>query len=59
MKFKDGELYQITAPHFCACIIVLNNKIIDAAPILVWSIGKYFTWFETYCYKKRWKIYSY
>lgn len=33
-------LWQITAPHYCAGLIVEDGKVTQAAPILKWSIGK-------------------
>ena len=37
---EPETLYQITAPHFVAAIVVRGGQIVDAAPILRWAIGK-------------------
>jgi hypothetical protein len=51
------KLYQITAKHFCAGVIVEEDKIIKAAPILAWSIGKSWRWFDAYCTRRMdWKV---
>lgn len=53
-------LYQVTAKHFCAGIIVSNEGVcMSAAPILKWAVGRrrdflrsYFRsrgWIVTYC----------
>lgn len=34
-------LYRITTGYFCAGIIVENNIVKEAAPILNWTIGKH------------------
>lgn len=33
-------LAQITAPHFCAGIVMRGDRCTDAAPILRWAVGK-------------------
>jgi hypothetical protein len=33
-------LYQITSPYYCAGITVENGKVVSAAPILRWTIGR-------------------
>ena len=38
-KFPE-VLFQITAPHYCAGLIVRGRFVVDAAPILQWCIGK-------------------
>lgn len=40
-----GDYYAwITAPHFCAAIQVRDGHVIDAAPILRWTIGRGAKW---------------
>ena len=46
------ELYQITSSYYCAGIIIRNNIICKAAPILGWTLGKDIEWFKTYCASK-------
>jgi len=36
----EQELYQATLPHFCCGFLVENQKIVDAAPIMRWAVGK-------------------
>ena len=48
--------YRVTAPHFVAGIETREDKIVAAAPILAWAIGKRLRWFQGYCLKKRWTI---
>lgn len=55
-------MYQVKAPHFCAGIEVIEKMdarypiIIDAAPILRYTIGKSFPWFQNYCKQKEWEL---
>lgn len=51
----NEELVYVDAPHFCAALFHVNGKIIDAAPILRWAIGKQLDWFLAYCKRKGWK----
>jgi len=53
---NQENLFQITAPYFCAGIVVINGNVIAAAPILNWAIGKSTN--DLFCYfqQKRWKI---
>jgi hypothetical protein len=48
-----GEvLWSISAPHFCAGLIVgLDGRVRQAAPILGWSVGK--PWVEVARYFQR------
>lgn len=57
-KIHNETLYQITAPHFCAGIIVENNVIIKAAPILRWMTDKDIGFIKEYCKKKKWTVYK-
>jgi hypothetical protein len=54
----EDKYYQIIAPHFCAAIIVskASNIILDAAPILRWSIGKDYQDVSRYFYAKGYDI---
>jgi hypothetical protein len=56
MKAADTQLYQVTAPHFCAGIIVADGFIIKAAPILRWAYDRSLNAFEDYCVKKCWGV---
>ena len=48
-------LVQVTAPHFCAAFVLEDETVIDAAPILKWSIGKRREWLRDYFRQKGWK----
>lgn len=52
----EGKLYHVDAPHFCCGLIVQESKIVFAAPILNWTVGKEILWFVAYCQSKGWKI---
>jgi len=45
-------LYQIDLPHMCAGIIINNDIIIEAAPILKWTIGKSLNDIQKWVHKK-------
>jgi hypothetical protein len=50
------QLHQVTAPHFCAGILCMDNKIRRTAPILCWARSKHLDWFMAYCERKGWKM---
>lgn len=53
------KLYRIKANHFVAGIIAEGNKIVEAAPILAWTIRKKWSVskLKWYCTKiKKWEI---
>lgn len=49
-------LYQITLSYACAGIIVLNNVVIESAPIFNWMIGKNMVDICIWLAKKRGKL---
>lgn len=49
-------LYRITAPHFCAGLVVIDGRIVRAAPILRWTLGKTPRQVWPYFRRKRWQI---
>jgi hypothetical protein len=51
-------LAQIEAPHFCAGIVLWNDRVIEAAPILSYMKRQRFTRDEVraYCAKRGWEI---
>lgn len=49
------DLVQVTAPHFCAGIILRDGIVIDAAPILGWTMGKDRAYLSRYFASKGWK----
>lgn len=46
------QLYQITLSYLCAGIIVEDDYVIKAAPILKWMVGKTIYKVEFWVYKK-------
>lgn len=50
------RLYQVTAPHFCAGVIVIGHHIYETAPILKWAKGWPITALVVYCQRKHWHI---
>lgn len=48
-------LVRIDAPHFCAGIIIADDRCIKAAPILAWSIGRNAAYLRKYFADKGWK----
>lgn len=51
---SSEQLVQVTAPHFCAGIVLKNGVVTEAAPILKWTIGKQKEWLSTYFKQKGW-----
>jgi len=52
----DERLYQITAPHYCAGIIIRGGRVIEAAPILRWTLEKSQTYILGYFDAKRYGV---
>lgn len=48
------RLYRVDAPHFCAGLIVSDGRVIDAAPIRRWTVGKRWVDVLEYTAEKRW-----
>jgi len=48
-------LVRIVAPHFVAGLILRDGKVIRAAPILKWTVGKQQKWLSQYFKSKGWK----
>lgn len=51
-----SNLWQITAPHFCAGVIERGGMIVEAAPILRWAVGQPYLKLGVYCKRKGWKM---
>ena len=51
---------QITAPHFCAGIVLdaAHGGCVKAAPILKYMIGWHYGEIKQYCYVKGWQIHE-
>jgi hypothetical protein len=52
----EESLVRVDAPHYCAGLIVINNKVIDAAPILLWSLGKRWPDLLDYFHRKQYQV---
>lgn len=50
------ELYQITSRYFCAGIEVAGGRVVKAAPIVKYMIGRSMEWVRAYCFKKGFTI---
>jgi len=48
-------LVRVVAPHFVACLIVVNRRCTEAAPILRWAIGKTADELRVYFAKREWQ----
>jgi hypothetical protein len=48
-------LVAVDAPHFYAGLILVDDVVTEAAPILHWTIGKHRTFLRSYFMKKGWK----
>lgn len=48
-------LWQVTAPHFCAGLVTQNDWVVDAAPILWWTIGLHRGDLREYFQRKHWR----
>lgn len=52
-KSCKEKLFQVQTSYFTAGIVVKNKKIIKAAPILKWAIGKTLSQFEVWAKTKK------
>lgn len=48
--------FQVDSNYFCAGLIEKDGKVIEAAPIQKWMIGKNIEYIKEYCVKKKWKL---
>lgn len=47
-------LVRITAPHFCAGLVMVGDRCTEAAPILAWAVGKGRDFLRSYFAGKQW-----
>lgn len=47
-------LVAVSAPHFYAGIVLKDGVVIEAAPILKWTVGKRREWLGGYFIRKGW-----
>ena len=48
--------YRITSPHFVAAIVSSGDDIVQAAPILHWTVGKSVSYVTDYCKARGWQV---
>jgi hypothetical protein len=48
-------LVAVDAPHFYAAIVLVDDVVTEAAPILRWAIGKHRVYLREYFARKGWK----
>ncbi len=51
----EDTLAPVTAPHFCASIVLADGACVRAAPILKWALGWQAPALSAYFRKKGWK----
>jgi hypothetical protein len=49
-------IVRVVSSYFVAAVIVEDNRVVEAAPILSWTIGKSRKWLNVYCVRKGWKM---
>lgn len=49
-------LVRVDAPHFVAGLLIENDRVVRAAPILAWTIGKPFYQVEMYAKRSGWVV---
>ncbi len=56
MASDEKITVQVCSPHFTAGIVLCGDKVIEAAPILAWTIGKSRDWLRDYFRGKGWQV---
>ena len=51
-----NALIRVQAPHFVAGAVMTEDKIVHAAPIIRWMVGKKRDYLRRYCKRKGWEI---
>lgn len=56
-KQSGREIISITADHFSAGLVLENDEIVQAAPIVYWMLTNRFNKkdIQNYCRRKKWK----
>ncbi len=52
-KTSRAFLYRVVAPHYVAGLVVRNFFVVEAAPILRWTIGKRWSQVQIYLITKK------
>jgi hypothetical protein len=53
---RSETLITIDAPHFCAGIVLVDDVVVDAAPIVRYMVGWSRSKVEAYTKKKNWAV---
>jgi hypothetical protein len=51
----SAMLVAVDAPHFYAGIVLQDGVVVEAVPILKWTVGKQRKWLSNYFQSKGWK----
>lgn len=52
-----ARLVRVEAPHFTAALLLAGDDfVIDAAPILHWTVGKHRKYLSQYFRRKKWTV---
>jgi hypothetical protein len=49
-------IVRVVSSYFVAAVIVEDNRVVEAAPILSYVVGKSLKWLKVYCVRKGWKM---
>lgn len=55
MDRPDETLVRVEAPHFCAALIIRDDRCVHAAPILAWAVGLDSDALRQYFARKQWR----
>ena len=47
------KYYCVTTNYFCCRVDIDNDTVVDAAPIMKWSVGKSWTYIKQWIQKKK------
>ena len=50
------ELWQVTAPHFCAGMVTYGHEVVEAAPVLKWTVGRHRSELRNYFRYRGWSV---
>ncbi len=52
---QNEVLVRVVAPHFVAGMVLENDVVVEAAPILRWAVGRGMGWLRAYLARKGWR----
>lgn len=50
------QTLRITAPHFVAAVVVSNDLVFQAGPVLHWSVGRSLQSLRDHCQQRGWQV---